>query len=431
MHQKKPFSTTVRGMFAARRDAVKASLQSPARASKIARKIVFLRGRCATPAGDVEQADRAAERRLVELFSALASISSPTGSERACGEAVTAYLEDLGLEVHQDGAGPGVGGDCDNLYCRLPATTSGRALFFCAHLDTVPATDTLRPVVRDGVLRNATPSIVGADNKAALAVMLEALRSIVVDETRHAGLELVLTVGEEQGLVGSTAFDCSVLEARVGYVFDHPGPIGGHVVAAPSRFIVRASMHGRSAHVGIAPEEGVNAIVPLARAIASLPEPAPEVSVNVVLVSGGTALNVVPDRAETTIDVRSLVHDEAASTAAGIERSLREAAAAAGCTVDVDVAHPYSAYRVPDDSAALALARTVFSRLGLPPSVWATRGGSDANVFCKRGLDCLNLTHAVESFHAPDERVAVSDLVLMRRVMLAIVDQACSSRADG
>jgi tripeptide aminopeptidase len=401
-------------------------LQSVAEEVKILRKIVFLRlGRCTTPPGDAEDADAAEERRIVELFCALASIPSPTGAERACADAVAGYLADLGLEVRRDGAGRRVGGDCDNLYCRIPATTRGRALFFCAHLDTVPASDELRPVVRDGMIRNATPSIVGADNKAALAVMLEAIRSIVLDRRPHAGIELLFTVGEEQGLVGSTAFDCSVIQARCGFVFDHPGAIGGHVAAAPSRFIVRASMQGRSAHSGIAPQDGINAIVPLARAISSFPETSPEITVNVVLVSGGSALNVVPDSAQTTIDVRSLVHDEAAAVAAGIERTLRQAAKDGGCAVAVDVAHPYSAYRVADDSVALEIAQEVFARLGLPTRAWETRGGSDANVFCKRGLDCLNLTHAVESFHAPDERVAVSDLVLMRRVMMGIVDEAC------
>jgi tripeptide aminopeptidase len=392
----------------------------------MARKIVFLtQGRCATPPGDVEEADHATERRLVELFCALASIPSPTGSEGACGDAVTTYLTELGLDVERDGAGARVGGDCDNLYCRIPPTTSGRPLFFCAHLDTVPATDVLRPVVRDGVIRNATPSIVGADNKAALAVMLDAVRSVVVEDLAHAGVELVLTVGEEQGLVGSTAFDCSNIRARSGYVFDHPGAIGGHVAAAPSRFIVRASVHGRAAHSGIAPEDGINAIVPLARAIASFPESSPAVTVNVVLVDGGSALNVVPESAATTVDVRALEHAEAAGVAEGIEHALREAAEAGACTIEVDVSNPYSAYRVADDSAALDIARTVFSRLGLPPRAWETRGGSDANVFCKRGLDCLNLTHAVESFHATDERVSVSDLVLMRAVTLALVDEAC------
>ncbi|MDX6551566.1 MAG: tripeptide aminopeptidase, partial [Gaiellales bacterium] len=215
---------------------------------------------------------------------------------------MTRYLTDLGLEVRPDGAGATVGSDGDNLHCRLAPTAPGEPLFFCAHLDTVPP-ETLEPVVLDGMLRNATASIVGADNKAALVVMLDAIRTIVTEDIPHAGLELVLTIGEELGLVGSSAFDCSVLHAQSGYVFDHPGPIGGYVTAAPTRFVVRARMHGRSAHAAIAPESGINAIVPLARAIASFPGASPAVAVNVALVAGGSAMNVVPDRSEVTVDV--------------------------------------------------------------------------------------------------------------------------------
>jgi tripeptide aminopeptidase len=324
-----------------------------------------------------------------------------------------------------------LGSDADNVYCRLPAsTTGGRPLFFCAHLDTVPPTGALEPVVIDGVIRNVTPSIVGADNKAALAVMLDAIRTVVTEDLPHAGLELVFTIGEERGLVGSSAFDCSALHARSGFVFDHPGAIGGYVAAAPSRFVVRAKMHGRAAHSAIAPETGVNAIVPLAQAISQFPASSPAVNVNVALVRGGSALNVVPDSAEVSVDVRSVDHGQGQSVADVIHETLRLAAERAGCQLDADVEQPYSAYRLPGDSAALGLALAAFSRLGLPATPYETRGGSDANAFRTRGLDCVNLTHAVVGFHADDERVAISDLALMRTVMLTIITEATLD-ADG
>jgi tripeptide aminopeptidase len=277
------------------------------------------------------------------------------------------------------------------------------------------------------VIRNAAPSIVGADNKAALVVMLDAVRTLVVDRIPHAGVELVFTIGEEQGLVGSTAFAHSTLHATSGYVFDHPGAIGGYVAAAPSRFVVRASMRGRAAHSAIAPQDGINAIVPLARAIASFPQPPDAVNVNVALVRGGSAMNVVPDCSEVTVDVRAIEHGDGQAVAEGIAQTLRAAAADGGCGIDVEIAHPYSAYRVPSDSEALRLALAAFAHLNLVASPWETRGGSDANVFCERGLDCVNLTQGVMGFHAQDERVAISDLELMRTVMLRIIAEALIS----
>lgn len=375
---------------------------------------------------DVEESSEAS--RLISLFCALAAIPSPSNSEGACGDAVTAELASLGLEVHADGAGAGVGSDCDNLYCRIPPTTAGLPLFLCAHLDTVPPTDVLKPVLVDGVLRNATPSIVGADNKAAVTVILDAIRTLVLEQIPHAGIELIFTIGEERGLVGSSAFDCSVLHAQHGYVLDHPGAIGGYVESAPSRFSIQATMHGKASHSAIAPEEGTNAIVPLAAAIAALPPASKRVNVNVARMRGGLALNVVPDFAEASIDVRAVEQSDAEQMVATIEAILQSEAEAAGCRLEIDIHSPYSAYRVPADSAALALALAAFARHHLAVTALETRGGSDANVFCKRGLDCVNLAHAVVGFHATDERVEVSDLVLMKAVLLSIIAESCAQR---
>lgn len=380
--------------------------------------------------GAVSTRGRSQAARLTELFCRLAAIPSPTGLESACGVAVEAELAELGLAVQRDGSAVSVGGNCDNLYCHIPATrTGGRPLFLCAHLDTVPPTDDLQPVVVDGVIRNATPSIVGADNKASLAVLLDAARTVCAERLPHAGIELLFTVGEEQGLLGSRAFDCASLRARSGFVFDHPGAIGGYVAAAPSRFVVRSTMRGRASHSGISPEQGVNAVVALARAVAAFPATTPEVSVNVARVEGGTSLNVVPDRARVGVDVRSLSHDDALLVVGQIDRTLRSSADAAGCTVEVQVENPYLAYRLPEDSCALALAKAVFARLELPIEQLETRGGSDANAFRTEGLDCVNLAHAVVDFHGPEERVAVSDLVLMEQVVLEILAEACDGKA--
>jgi tripeptide aminopeptidase len=362
--------------------------------------------------------------RLVDLFFGLARIPSPSGSEGRCAEAVISHLGKLGIPVTPDGLGAALGSDADNLYARLEPRVDGTPLFLCAHLDTVPPSSELEPQLVDGVIRNATPSIVGADNKAALAVILEVVHTVSEHGVPHAGIELVFTIGEEQGLVGSSAFDCSRLIAHSGYVLDHPGPVGGWVESAPSRYVVRAEITGRAAHSAIAPADGRNAILPIARSIAALPQTDEDVNVNVARVHGGDALNVVPDRAGVVIDVRSTDDRAARSRVDEIRATLQLEAAAAECELEVSVSNPYSAYRVPATSVSLELAMRAFARCGLTTRAWSTRGGSDANAFCKAGLDCINLTHAVEGFHALDERVAVADLELMANVMLEVVNAA-------
>src|SRR5436190_22268070 len=187
---------------------------------------------------------------VVDLFAELAAISSPPGEERPVADAVLRYLQDLGLTVDEDGAGIAVGSNMGNLYCRVEPSGNGGGtpIFLCAHLDTVPPEGPLEPVVEDGVVRNAGGTILGADNKAAVAVMLEATRRLVEERRTHAGVELLFTPREEVGLEGAKAFDPDRLRARTGFVYDYEGAIGTIVTAAPFSCQVDAVFTGRAAH---------------------------------------------------------------------------------------------------------------------------------------------------------------------------------------
>src|SRR5438045_2449853 len=208
---------------------------------------------------------------VVDLFTELAAISSPPGEERPVADAVLRYLRDLGLTVDEDDAGATVGSNIGNLYCRVePTGSGGTPIFLCAHLDTVPPEGAIEPVVEDGVVRNAGGTILGADNKSAVAAMLEATRRIVAENRPHGGIELLFTPKEEVGLRGADAFDHQRLRARLGYVYDHAGPIGEVILGAPYQCKLDASFHGRAAHSGMYPEEGRSAIAAAARAIADL-----------------------------------------------------------------------------------------------------------------------------------------------------------------
>src|SRR6476659_10349503 len=151
---------------------------------------------------------------VVDLFTEPAALPSPPGEERAVADVVIGYLRDLGLTVDEDDAGQKVGSNIGNVYCRLEATDGGNPIFLCAHLDTVPPEGPIEPVIEDGVVRNAAGTILGADNKSAVAVMIEAVRRIVADGVPHAGIELLFTPKEEVGLRGAYAFDRTRLEAR-------------------------------------------------------------------------------------------------------------------------------------------------------------------------------------------------------------------------
>ena len=236
--------------------------------------------------------------RVLELFLDLCAIPSPSGEERAVADRVVGELDAIGLRWDEDDCGPGIGATAGNVLCRIPGEYGGVPVFFCAHFDTVPLGDALEPVVEDGVVRNTADAILGADDKSALAVMIEAARRIVEEKRPHAGVELLFTPKEEVGLVGAAAFDLTRLEARLGYVYDQAAPIGDVVTGSPSAQELRLTFVGRAAHAGMYPEEGRSAIVAAARAIADMPHGRLDESttVNVGVIGGGTARNVVPER---------------------------------------------------------------------------------------------------------------------------------------
>src|SRR3954452_4451864 len=198
---------------------------------------------------------------VVDLFTELAAIASPPGEERPVADAVARYLRDLGLSVDEDDAGATVGSNMGNLYCRLePSGNGGTPIFLCAHLDTVPPEGPLEPVVEEGVVRNAGGTILGADNKAAVAAMLEGARRVLAEGRPHAGIELLFTPKEEVGLLGAAAFDHARFHARLGYVYDQAAPIGDVILGAPYSQAMEVRFHGRAAHSGMYPEEGRSAI---------------------------------------------------------------------------------------------------------------------------------------------------------------------------
>jgi tripeptide aminopeptidase len=343
--------------------------------------------------------------RVLTLFCELARIPSPSGKERAAANYMLAYLRGLGLDPKEDGSAPLVPSESGNIVCRLPgAQEGGVPIMLCSHLDTVPPQGPIEPVVTDGIVRNAAGTILGADNKSAVAAMLEAARRIVKEHRSHAGVELVFTVVEEVGLQGAKHLDLGSLEAKVGYVYDQAAPIGEVILGAPYHRELHASFIGRAAHSGIAPEEGRSAIVACARAIGDfrLGRIDGETTANVGVVRGGQARNIVPGLCELEAEIRS--HNE--KTQLGLIEEMLESIAFAAeqseCRTETKVVEIYRGYRFKPDDLPVALARNALASCGFEPKLGLTGGGADANVFNAGGLPCVNLSNGMAHIHSPD-----------------------------
>jgi tripeptide aminopeptidase len=381
---------------------------------------------------------------LGSLFAELCRIESPSGRERACGERVISELSCLGIEVQEDGAGPLVGSDCGNLLARIPARPGqeqlSRALpeappsiLLCAHLDTVPLQAPVEPVIVNGGWENANEGILGADNKAAVALLL-ALARHLSSEGAPVDVELLFTVAEEVSLAGSLAFDTSALRSDYGYVFDHASPIGEVVLGSPTHFRIEASLRGAAAHAGIRPETGRSAIIAAARAIASMPlgRLDEDTTANVGTIAGGTAINVVPEACTITAEVRSLLTERAEETVAEIIDRLHEAANLPDCDCDVEVSveRTFAGYRLAPGSQPVRVAEAALRSCGYEPRGISSGGGSDANALIAQGLPMVNLANGTERNHEPGERVSVAALEGMLDVALAVLEQAALLAPD-
>jgi len=341
--------------------------------------------------------------RLLDTFLSLVQIDSPSGQESALCVDLQGRLQALGVEMHVDAAG--------NLVGRVPG--EGEPLLLSAHMDTVPGRG-IRPVLQEGVVYSDGTTILGADDKSGIAVLLEVLAALRADGRRPA-LEIALSVGEEIGLLGAKGLDAGWFQAKQALVLDMGGPINEIVVAAPASDKFDAVVHGRAAHAGANPETGVNAIAVAAQGIAamSLGRIDHETTANVGLIEGGSAVNIVPDRVALRGEARS--HDEAKLDAQ--IRSMRAALETAvavneGARLELDVARAYSSFRLDEDAPLLRrVARALVAMGEGAPVFKAGGGGSDANIFNARGIAALPISTGMEGVHTVNECVAVDDMV--------------------
>lgn len=366
---------------------------------------------------------------MLDRFVRLCEIPSPTGSERAVADAVLEELRGLGLEVTEDEAAEAARAACGNLVARVPGTGEGWISFF-AHLDTVPHDGPIEVVEENGAFRSAGDTILGADNKAAVTVLME-MAARHSREPAALGLELVFTPAEEDGLRGAKELEVDALRAPFGFVLDHASPIGEVIVAAPTYKHVVATFEGQEAHAGIRPEQGTSAIAAAAAAVAAmeLGRLDGETTANVGVIEGGTASNVVPGSCTLHAEARSIDGERAAAVIGAMVDACAFAASEGGCDLDVEVTEKFRGYRVDPGSDAARVAGAALEGCGHAPTMVTTGGGSDANALIARGYEAILLANGTDANHTPEESVSARALVQMLEVCEAAVDVAAGLAA--
>jgi tripeptide aminopeptidase len=379
------------------------------------------------------------EERLLERFVRYCEIPSITGNERAMIDTIAAELREWGIDSREDAAAGPARAGAGNLIAHVPPAETAETspggteaqsqewVSFFAHVDTVPHDEPIVVAEADGVFRTAGNTILGADNKAAVAVVME-LAARLAAEPGPVGLELVFTVAEEQGLRGAAALDVESLRSEFGYVLDHATAIGEVIVAAPTYQKLIAEFRGIESHAGMRPEDGRSAIGAATAAIATmdLGRLDDETTANIGVIDGGTAPNVVAGRCHVEGEARALDAGRAEEVAQTMVDACSWAAGEAGVDVDLLVETYFRGYRIKPSSRPLAIAKAALADRGIDPVEITTGGGSDANALRSAGFDALLLANGTWENHTPDEWVSAEALVTMLDVCAAIVAEAGS-----
>jgi tripeptide aminopeptidase len=374
-------------------------------------------------------------QRLTDEFARLAAIASPPLREGEIARYLAERLTTLGAEIVFDRADQVTGGEIGNLIAWFPAAGRERApLLMSVHMDTVEPGGEVVPVLNDGVFTSASGTILGADDKAGIAELIEALEVIREQGIPRGPVEVVVTVAEEIGLVGAKHLDYSLLRSRYGFALDTTG-MGHMVLRAPGANRIKVEIVGRESHAGVAPEQGVSALQTAALALAEmrLGRIDVETTANFGKIEGGVACNIIPGRVVLEGEARShdpkKLEEQTAHIVACFERAAEKMTRTIGDEtvaplLHIDIQPDYPRMAVAEEAPVTRLAQAAAAAIGQPLAIKLGGGGSDANIFNAQGIETIILATGMRDVHSPKESVTVDDMVTVAELLVEILRRA-------
>ena len=369
-------------------------------------------------------------KRLADTFKFLVQIDSISKEEGVIANEIKKVLESLGAETFMDNAGDKIGGNSGNLIAKFKGNTLAPPLLLNAHMDTVEPGRGITAVFENGTFSSNGTTILGADDKSAIAILLETLRILKENNLQYGPLELVFTVCEEIGLQGAKHLDLTTITATYGFALDATDT-QGIVTRAPSANNFEFIIHGKDAHAGAAPEKGINAISLAGQAIAKLKlgRIDEETTCNIGIIEGGIATNIVPNLVKVKGEVRS--HDEEKlnkitneivfSFNEVIENYKKINPNDELPRVEIDIKKDFPRTHIPDDHPVIKLATRAAENLGRKMKTKTTGGGADANIFFEKGIFTGVLGTGMRDMHTVRESVKLDDMVRTTELLLEII----------
>jgi tripeptide aminopeptidase len=354
------------------------------------------------------------QQKLLDLFLQLVKIDGLSLHERPVADFIKQKLAGLNLTVVEDHAAARVKGNCGNLIIHISADGDQRdPLLLLAHLDTVKSTQNIKPQFTNGILRSDGTTILGADNRAGVAVILCLIEEMVQQKYKHRNLEIIFTVAEELGMLGALALDFSQLRAKDGFVFDCTAVPGGYVTATPTAIDFKINFKGRAAHSAVSPQKGINALSMAVQVLNKFPvgRVNEHTVANIGTIHGGSADNVVPDQVSVTGEFRSFRKEEIQKIEKTLEKNCQAAGQKWGGQCAPSFMPSFYGFRFEPQMPLVKHLNEVFKKTGVIANPMVYYGGSDANVFNANGIKVINLGIGANNPHSNEEQIALADML--------------------
>lgn len=366
------------------------------------------------------------EERVVQEFMKYVQIDSPTKHEADFAKFIKGELEALGFEVKVDDAGEKVGSNTGNVIAKIKGTREGRPILFSCHMDTVSPSIGIKPIIKDGTIYSDGTTILGGDNKAGIAAIVEALKTIKENNIDHGPIEIAFSIFEEGGLFGAKNMDFSQFESKMAFVLDSGGDPGQIIVQGPAQDKVDVKVMGRPAHAGVAPEEGISAIMVAAEAISQMKllRIDKETTANIGSIEGGGPTNIVTPEVIVRAESRSLDNDKLAAQSKHMVECFEKAAEKFGATLEVEVKRMYSAFKIEEDAEIVKFAQGACENVGIKHFLDSSGGGSDTNVINANGIAAVNLGIGERKPHTLEEHLHIVDLVNSSKLVMELIKKA-------
>lgn len=368
--------------------------------------------------------------RLAESFMTLTSIDSVSQHEAKISDEIRRILSPYAGDIIIDSAGENAGSDTGNLIAKIKGNIDVPPLILNAHMDTVEPGVGVKPQFNNGVFTSDGTTVLGADDKSAIAIIIETLHILHENNLPHGPLEIVITICEEIGLLGAKNLDFNLLSAEYGFALD-TADTECIVTRAPAANRFEIIVHGRDAHAGADPENGINAILLASQAISGLTlgRIDSETTCNIGVIEAKGATNIVPNLVRIKGEVRS--HDEAklenvtrkiVDTFEKIVSDYRkEFDTGALPRVEIDIENEFNRTFIPDDHPVVLLAQQAAENLGRQVKTKKTGGGSDANVFFGKGIFTGVIGTGMKEIHSVRESIRIEDMEKTVQLLLEII----------